>query len=109
MNIETLENKIVEAIKPFNPDKIVLFGSYAWGNPEKDSDLDIYVVLNDEFMPQTWKEKSTIYLKVISALEEMQKSIPIDLIAHTKPMHRKFIEMDSMFCRKIMRDGKQLL
>ncbi|MCK0509194.1 nucleotidyltransferase domain-containing protein [Aromatoleum anaerobium] len=30
-----------------HPDKIILFGSYAWGNPSDDSDLDLLVVVPD--------------------------------------------------------------
>jgi len=43
-DIELLKKEIVEKLKPLNPEKIILFGSYAYGNPTKDSDLDICVV-----------------------------------------------------------------
>lgn len=44
-----LNNKDVENIKDnivnrFNPKKIYLFGSYAYGNPNENSDLDILVI-----------------------------------------------------------------
>src|SRR6202011_4612235 len=29
----------------FHPDKIILFGSYAWGIPHKDSDVDLLIVM----------------------------------------------------------------
>lgn len=29
----------------FSPDKIILFGSYAYGTPHEDSDVDILVVM----------------------------------------------------------------
>lgn len=29
----------------FQPDKIILFGSYAWGTPHEDSDVDLLVVM----------------------------------------------------------------
>jgi hypothetical protein len=32
----------------------------------------------------------------------------VDLIVHTKAMHRKFIETDSMFAREILQKGKVL-
>ena len=35
---------IVEKLKKADPSKIILFGSYAYGIPEKDSDIDILVV-----------------------------------------------------------------
>jgi len=41
---EEIKNQIVEAIKPLEPERVVLFGSYAYGNPTEDSDLDICVV-----------------------------------------------------------------
>ena len=44
LNIERIKPKIVEALMPVSPIKIILFGSYAYGNPTEDSDLDVLVV-----------------------------------------------------------------
>lgn len=109
MNIDKLKNEIITRFKPLNPEKIILFGSYAWGTPEQHSDLDLYIVTNDDFMPRNWNEKTDVYLKVLDKLDDLQDTIPVDVIAHTKPMHQKFIDMDSAFCIKIMRDGISLL
>ena len=35
----------------FNPDKIILFGSYAYGAPRNDSDLDLLVIMDTEMGP----------------------------------------------------------
>ncbi len=35
----------------FNPDKIILFGSYAYGVPRNDSDLDLLVIMDTEMRP----------------------------------------------------------
>lgn len=43
-NIEALLTIIVNRLKPLNPTRIILFGSYAYGEPSFDSDLDICVV-----------------------------------------------------------------
>jgi uncharacterized protein len=32
-------------VKEFHPEKIYLFGSYAWGQPDDDSDIDLLVVI----------------------------------------------------------------
>lgn len=106
---EELKNAIVERLMPLKPEKIVLFGSYAYGEPDEHSDLDLYVVTSDEYIPQNWREKSAIFLKTIKALDDIQKHIPIDLIAHTKPMYQKFIELDGMLSRKIFREGISLI
>ncbi len=34
-------------IKTYNPLKIYIFGSYAWGQPHKDSDLDLMVIVKE--------------------------------------------------------------
>ena len=109
LDIEKIKLDIVEKLKPLNPYQIILFGSYAYGSPTKDSDIDLYVVTNDEFMPQTWKEKSEIQQKVSRALRDIMKMYPTDLITHTRVMHKKFVEMDSMFSRKILNDGVIIL
>ncbi len=103
MSKQELLGEIVRRLKTLAPEKIILFGSYAWGNPENDSDIDIYVVTNDDIMPTNWKAQSEIYLKYMKQLSDLQKDI--DLIVHTKPMHNKFVALDGMFCRKILRDG----
>ena len=106
IDIEKLKPLIVERLKPLAPEKIILFGSYAYGIPNEDSDIDLYIVTNDDFMPQTWKEKSNVYLKIANQLEDVIKQYPTDLIVHTKQMYEKFIEMDSMFSRTILQEGK---
>jgi uncharacterized protein len=41
---DMIETWIVEKLKPLNPVRIILFGSYAYGKPTDDSDLDICVI-----------------------------------------------------------------
>ncbi len=43
INIEELKPQIIEALKPLQLDKIILFGSYAYGTPNKDSDIDLMI------------------------------------------------------------------
>ena len=107
-DIENLKKEIVDRLKPLNPNKIILFGSYAYGKPNEDSDIDLYIVTNDDFMPQSWREKSKVYLKVLKYLDNICKKYPVDIIAHTKKMHEKFLEIDSMFSRKVLNQGKIL-
>jgi predicted nucleotidyltransferase len=60
-------------------EEIYLFGSYAYGTPHKDSDLDLYVVLKDK-----------AEIKELDAMVEIGKAIsrkktmPVDILAATK-------------------------
>jgi len=102
---ESLKNELIKRLKPLNPQKIILFGSYAYGNPTKDSDIDLIIVTDDDIFSRDFEEKMQIHLKVANLLTDMQREIPIDLIVHTKPMHDRFNELNSMFCREINEKG----
>ena len=43
IDIEELKPQIVKALMPLEPEKIILFGSYAYGTPNEDSDIDFKV------------------------------------------------------------------
>jgi len=52
MDIEnSLKNIVDRIINNFDPEKIILFGSYAYGQPTVDSDLDIMIVMDTDEMP----------------------------------------------------------
>ena len=48
--INEIRDLIVET---YQPEKIILFGSYANGNPTDDSDLDLLIVVETEFLGKT--------------------------------------------------------
>lgn len=98
-------SKIVERLKPINPYRIILFGSQASGLSQTDSDIDIMVVTNDNFMPETYRQKSDLYLKVSTLLSELTKNTPVDLIVYTIPMYHRFNEVGSSFSKEIARKG----
>ncbi len=37
-------------VKEFQPQQVILFGSYAWGRPDKYSDVDLMVIITDSDM-----------------------------------------------------------
>ena len=43
---ETIQEVIRRLVETYHPSKIYLFGSYAWGTPHEDSDLDILIVVD---------------------------------------------------------------
>ena len=109
VDIEVLKHEIVERLKPLDPEKIILFGSYAYGTPTEDSDIDLYVVTKDEFIPKTWKEKNDIYLSISRQIRDLRSKVAIDLIVHTKNMADKFQEINSSFSQELYMKGKVLL
>lgn len=99
--IKQLQSKL-SALDPY---LVLLFGSYAIGVPDKDSDLDLFVVLNDNTMPISFKEKQELYFKVSEHTHDIAKEIPIDLIVFTKPMFEDFKAMNSSFSKDLLKNG----
>jgi len=53
IDIERLKPQIIEALMPLKPDKIILFGSYAYGTPNEDSDIDLFLLKDDLTIDET--------------------------------------------------------
>ena len=102
---KSLKNEIIRLLKPHHPYKIILFGSHARGDVHEHSDIDLLVVLDSDFFPKTFREKMDIYLPISKALSSLKNDISIDLMVYTKPMYKKFLELDSMFSREILKNG----
>ena len=106
------ENKYIEKLKAslseLNPYLILLFGSCAHGTPHKDSDIDLLVVTNDDFMPKNYDERINIQLSVSKHIFEISKKVPVDLIVYTIPMYKKLIKQNSSFASEITTKGKIL-
>ena len=47
VDIEKIKPEIVERLKSLDPDKVILFGSYANGTPDEDSDIDLFLLKDD--------------------------------------------------------------
>jgi len=82
----------------FQPDKIILFGSHAYGTPNADSDVDILVV-----MPAR-NQRSQAY-KIGMAVDA---PFPIDLIVRTPETLKWRLEEGDSFLREITSKGKVL-
>ena len=93
--LEKLKELIVNAIPV---EQIFLFGSYAYGTPHKDSDLDLYVVLKDEVPLRDLDAGLQIRLAI-----DRKKSMPVDIIAKKKKDFMKRLD-DITLERTVNRD-----
>ncbi|MEA3552833.1 MAG: nucleotidyltransferase domain-containing protein [Campylobacterota bacterium] len=44
IDIEKIKPEILDRLKPLSLDKVILFGSYAYGTPNNDSDVDLFLL-----------------------------------------------------------------
>jgi len=105
----SVKAQIIERLAPLGVEKVILFGSYAYGEPDDESDIDLYVVTKDENLPANFREKNELYMKVSRLLQDLRKRFAIDLIVHSKKMHELFRESDNSFFKNEISRGIRLL
>ncbi len=93
---KVIKNFALGLAKQFNPEKIILFGSYAYGNPGKDSDIDLLVVLRHN--ESAIKKASDIRLA-------LPADVPIDVIVRTPERIKERLAMNDFFIREIIERG----
>ena len=107
VDIDKIKDEIVERLLPFKPDKILLFGSYAYGKPTDESDIDLFLVKND--IDQ--KELRNYKLQLQKQLFDLQKKylIGIDLFVDTtQHIHFRINKIKDQFYMDILSKGKVL-
>jgi len=107
-SVEQIIAGITDTLKIEGVEKIILFGSHAYGNPNEYSDLDIIVVTTDNYMPTTNREKMELHHKYNLLIKKFRRDIPIDMLVYTKLTYQKLQESASMFTNEINQKGKIL-
>jgi predicted nucleotidyltransferase len=82
----------------FRPDRIILFGSYAYGAPHEDSDVDLLVV-----MPARNQHDQAVRIR-----GRLAAPFPVDLIVRTPEQMRWRLEQGESFLTAIVSQGKLL-
>lgn len=77
-----LKEAVKRIIDNFNPEKIILFGSYAYGQPTADSDMDLMVIMKTEVSPH---KRAVPLRKVLRGI-----GIPKDIIVKTPEEFDRF-------------------
>ncbi len=93
--IPEIREKIVREI---GPEKIILFGSYAWGNPTEDSDIDLFIIQKSS--------QSRLDRQAELRRKLWGSGVPMDLLVYTPAEIEKRLEIDDPFISHILNKGK---
>ncbi len=99
---------IIERLQRLQPKRVILFGSYAYGEPHKDSDIDLIVVLDKHGIGRTYQEKRQNRMLVGKALLDIEREVPIDTLVYTLDEWNLFLQQNSAFAKMIRQKGVTL-
>ena len=88
--------------KEYAPEKIILFGSYAWGQPAKDSDVDLFII------KETNQKHRQRMLTVRRLLSEENSLVGMDILVYTPQEVSERLKIGDSFISKILNKGDVL-
>jgi predicted nucleotidyltransferase len=91
--IKSLNDQIV---REFQPDRVILFGSYASGQPSNDSDVDLLVILPFKGKP---------IRKALEIRNKINPKLPVDLLVITPEQLKDRFSKNDWFVRDILEKG----
>lgn len=86
-----------QIVQEFHPQKIILFGSRAYGKPKPHSDVDLLVVMPYE--GEYWRQ-------LVKVIETLKTRLPLDLLLRTPKEIEERLEMGDFFIQEITERGK---
>ncbi len=97
---EALSRIAARIVENFQPEKIILFGSYAWGSPTAQSDVDILVIMD--------VEGSLIRKEAEISKIARPKFVPMDILVRTPGQIQHRLKIGDPFIRRIIEEGEVL-
>ena len=95
--------KIVDQIKTeYEPEKIILYGSYAYGKPTEDSDIDLFIV------KETDKRRVDRFVEVKRLIYEPGRRISILPLVYTPKEVQERLALGDGFVEEVLTRGEVL-
>jgi len=104
MSNEVLNNIVDDIVRRVNPTKVILFGSTARGETNKDSDLDLLIIEKEKFNKDRSRRKE---LKSIRQLL-MKYKIPKDILLYDEEEVEYWKDSSNHIISRCLKEGKTL-
>jgi predicted nucleotidyltransferase len=96
-----LNDNIIRTLRPFGPEKVILFGSHAYGTPGNNSDIDLLIIKSI-----TTSKVRDLRIQIRKALRGIPETKEFDIIVDSQERIGKRIEIGDLFLKEISEKGK---
>jgi uncharacterized protein len=97
---KSLRPAIQKIVQELNPEKIILFGSYAYGTPNPHSDVDLLVIMKTK---APHKERSWAVSRLL-----LPRPFPVDILVRTPSEIEEALAKGDFFLKEILARGRVL-
>jgi predicted nucleotidyltransferase len=97
---------LIEALKPSNPYRIILFGSYARGTATENSDIDMVIILDNNDVAKTYQERLDKKLYINKLVRNINYKIALDILVYSKEEYKIIKDYGNYFIDEIEKTGK---
>lgn len=99
---ETIQGILERLLAGYAPQKVILFGSYAYGKPRPDSDIDLLVI------KETSERFIDRWVSVRRILSDPERIVPLETLVLTPQEVSRRLAIGDQFLAEIMEKGKIL-
>jgi len=93
-------------VEQFHPEQVILFGSYAYGRPKRDSDVDLLIIKADGQSPV---EDAIAIRRAWRPVRRVFGSLPFDLLVVSVEEHQRRLQHAAGFYDEIVQHGIRLV
>ena len=106
VDIDAVLSNLVSSLKPSDPYKIILFGSYANGTPDEHSDIDIMVILDNDHVAKNFQERLNKKIFINNLVLEINRKMPLDILVYSREEFKIVKDYGNFFIDEIEKTGK---
>jgi predicted nucleotidyltransferase len=99
---QVIDEIVKKIVTEYSPQKVILFGSYAYGHPDEESDLDLLVIKDTDKRPiERWMDIKRI-------LRDRNRIISVTPVVYTPKELQERLALGDFFIQEVLEKGKVL-
>lgn len=99
---QVIERMVDKLAREYRPERVVLFGSYAYGTPDEESDIDLLIIKNT---PEAFIDRWATVRRILS---DPKRRTPLETLILTPEEVSQRLEIGDQFIMEILEKGKVL-
>jgi len=99
---EMIQDIVQKIVAGYSPQRIILFGSYAYGEPDEDSDIDLLIIKDTNKRPiERWMEVKRL-------LRDRSRTVSVSPLVYTSRELEARLALKDFFIQEVLEKGRIL-